>query len=61
MIVDEFIKKANVGNYEFSINAIKPGNPIEILEKLCLIKDDDTLTNKEKIERVQRVINEYME
>lgn len=61
MNIDKFIKKADLGNYEISINAIKPGNPLEMLEKLYPIKDDNTLTNKEKMEQVQRVINDYME
>jgi len=61
MKVDEFLKKIDIENYEISINSIKMGNPAELLEKLYPIKRDDTLTSKEKIERVQKIINEYME
>jgi len=61
MIVDEFLKKVSIGNYEISINGIKMGNPAELLEKLQPLKEDDTLTNKEKIEQVQKIIKEYME
>ncbi|HHV99372.1 MAG TPA: hypothetical protein GXX36_07335 [Clostridiaceae bacterium] len=61
MRVDDFLKKIEIGNYEISINSIKMGNPAELLEKLHPIKEDDTLTNQEKIERVRKIINEYME
>lgn len=61
MDVIEFLKKVEIGNYEISINGLKLGNPAELLEKLQPIKEDDTLSNQEKIERVQRIIKEYME
>ncbi len=61
MDVNEFLKKVEIGNYVISINGVKLGNPAELLEKLQPIKEDDTLSNQEKIERVQKIIKEYME
>jgi hypothetical protein len=56
-----FIKKAVLHNYEVAVNGIKPENPAEILEKLYPLRDDNTMTNEEKISQVRKIILEYME
>jgi hypothetical protein len=58
---DCFIKKAVLGDYEVTVNSINLKNPAYILEKLCPLKDDETLTNEEKSQQVMNIILEYME
>lgn len=59
--IEDFLNKISIGNYEITINNIKPKDPVEILEKLYPIKNNDTLSNEEKNKQVQEIINKYME
>lgn len=59
--VEDFLKKISIGNYEMAINNIKLKDPVEILEELYPIKNNDTLSNEEKNKQVQEIIKRYME
>ncbi|GEM_PF-2182516 len=56
-----FIKKAGFKDIEITINSKKMKNPMELIEKLYPLKEDETLTNEEKVNKVREFVNEFME
>ncbi|MGI6777679.1 MAG: hypothetical protein ACOX7R_06525 [Acetivibrionales bacterium] len=59
--MENFIKKLEIGNYEIMIKNKKLKNPMDLLEKLYLTRDDKNLKDEEKIAQVRKIVNEYME
>lgn len=60
-VIFGFLKKAQIGEYEFTLNGAELKNPGDLLEKLSVLKENETLTNQEKNAWVQKILNEYME
>ena len=56
-----FIKKPGFKDIEITINSKKMKNPMELIEKLYPLKEDETLTNEEKVNKVREFVNEFME
>lgn len=56
-----FIKKAGFKDIEITINSKKMKNPMELIEKLYPLKEDETLTNEEKVNKVREFVIEFME
>lgn len=52
--------KITTENVEFVMNFKKIKNPAELLEKLYLLRENQTLTNAEKNEMVKRIMLDYM-
>ncbi|SDK07132.1 hypothetical protein [Natronincola ferrireducens] len=58
---NKFIKVTSLKDAEFIINCKKYGDPMELLEKLYCIRNQQNLTNEEKNKKVQIIMKEYME
>lgn len=56
-----FSRKFIVGNLEVTFNSKSLESPVEILEKLYCIGNDENLTNEEKSKQVEKIMKEYME
>ncbi|MCR2042852.1 hypothetical protein [Anaerosalibacter massiliensis] len=58
--IDDYINKIELGNIEMTMNIKKQNNPVELLEKLYLLRNNKKLSNEDKNKEVQKIMNEYM-
>ncbi|MEW6622868.1 MAG: hypothetical protein AB1420_07050 [Bacillota bacterium] len=55
------VAKMHAGGFEININDyLSDMDPLEILEKMYLIKHDRTLTDEEKRIKVQEIMKEFL-
>lgn len=58
--IDHYINKIELGDTEITMNIKKKKNPIELLEKLYLVRNNKSLNDEEKNKEVQKIMNDFM-
>lgn len=58
---NSFLKVSKIDDFEFTLNIKKFKNPVDILEKLYILHQNESLTTEEKNKKVQSIIKEYVE
>lgn len=56
-----YINKLDIGDYTFCLNYKGLKNPADLLARLAPLKEEQALSNDEKIAEVRRIVSNFME